>query len=73
MVERNPKETVMSYRSLPVRILLALAVGAILAPAAYAKAGVTVRTDAPPPLDAGSALPNPDYSTAISRSSDGFD
>jgi hypothetical protein len=43
------------------RLVLVLALAAILAPAAFAKGGVTVHTYAPPPLDAGSAVPNPDY------------
>jgi hypothetical protein len=43
------------------RLVLVLGLAAILAPAAFAKGGVTVRTYAPPPLDAGSAVPNPDY------------
>jgi hypothetical protein len=32
-----------------------------LASAAYAKGGAVIHHYAPPPLDAGSALPNPDY------------
>jgi hypothetical protein len=61
----------MSHRSnLVVRILLVLVLGGILAPAAYAKGGVTVRTYAPPPLDAGSALPNPDYASQAVRPDD---
>jgi hypothetical protein len=43
------------------RLVLVLGLAAILAPAAFAKGGVTVHTYAPPPLDAGSAVPNPDY------------
>jgi hypothetical protein len=43
------------------RLVLVLGLAAILAPAALGKGGVTVHTYAPPPLDAGSAVPNPDY------------
>lgn len=57
----------MTHRKLAVWMLVLLALGAVLAPAAYAKGGVTVRTLAPPPLDAGSAVANPDYApTGIS-------
>ena len=52
----------MKYLTTAVaRLVLVLGLAAILAPAAFAKGGVTVRTYAPPPLDAGSAVPNPDY------------
>ena len=43
------------------RLVLVLGLAAILAPAAFGKGGGTARTYAPPPLDAGSAVPNPDY------------
>jgi hypothetical protein len=52
----------MKYTTTAIaRLVLVLGLAAILAPAALAKGGVTVRTLAPPPLDAGSAVPNPDY------------
>jgi hypothetical protein len=52
----------MKYTTTAIaRLVLVLGLAAILAPAAFAKGGVTVRTYAPPPLDAGSAVPNPDY------------
>ena len=52
----------MKYTTTAIaRLVLVLGLAAILAPAAFAKGGVTVRTFAPPPLDAGSAVPNPDY------------
>jgi hypothetical protein len=44
-----------------VRLVLVLGLAAILAPAAFAKGGATIHTYAPPPLDAGSAVPNPDH------------
>jgi hypothetical protein len=40
---------------------LVVAMAVWLAPAAYANGGAVSHHYAPPPLDAGSALPNPDY------------
>ena len=61
----------MKYTTTAVaRLVLVLALAAILVPAAFAKGGVTVRTYAPPPLDAGSALPNPDYTIQSVRPDD---
>ena len=56
--------------TLAATILLVLGLGVILAPAANAKGGATARTYAPPPLDAGSALPNPDYTIEAVRPDD---
>jgi hypothetical protein len=64
----------MKYTTTAIaRLVLVLGLAAILAPAAFAKGGVTVRTFAPPPLDAGSALPNPDYSSQRVRPDDRAD
>lgn len=49
------------------RIALVVAVAALLAPAAYAKGGAVIHTYASPPLDAGSAVPNPDYFPEVAR------
>jgi len=43
------------------RIALTAGIAAVLAPAAYAKGGAVSHVYAPPPLDAGSAVANPDY------------
>jgi len=43
------------------RVALVAVAAAILAPAAYAQGGAVSHSYAPPPLDAGSAVPNPDY------------
>jgi hypothetical protein len=43
------------------RVALVGVVAAILAPAAHAKGGAVSHVYAPPPLDAGSAVANPDY------------
>jgi hypothetical protein len=52
----------MKYTTTAIaRLVLVLGLAAILAPAAFATGGGTAHTYAPPPLDAGSALPNPDY------------
>jgi len=53
---------------------LVLAVVLWLASAAYGKGGATVRTYAPPPLDAGSAVANPDYLPKVTPTTgQGFD
>ena len=52
----------MKYTTTAVaRLVLVLALAGVLVSTAFAKGGVTVRTSAPPPLDAGSSVPNPDY------------
>ena len=43
------------------RIALAAAIAAIVVPTASAQGGAVSHVYAPPPLDAGSAVPNPDY------------
>jgi hypothetical protein len=53
---------------------LVVAVVLWLASAAYAEGGAIVHTYAPPPLDAGSALPNPDYLPKVKPTTgNGFD
>jgi hypothetical protein len=42
-------------------LVLASAIAVLFASAAYAQGGAVSHHYAPPPLDAGSALPNPDY------------
>ena len=49
------------FTSKVARITGVVAVAAVLAPAAYANGGAISHVYAPPPLDAGSAVPNPDY------------
>jgi hypothetical protein len=51
-------------RMLP-RLVLTLAVGLLVTPAAFADGGAVSHHYAPPPLDAGSALPNPDYLSPV--------
>jgi hypothetical protein len=46
------------------RLALVAGVAALLAPAAHAQGGAVSHVYAPPPLDAGSAVPNPDYTQA---------
>src|SRR3989442_12355267 len=47
------------------RIAVAVAIAGVLAPAAFAKGGAVSHVYAPPPLDAGSAVPNPDYASGV--------
>ena len=42
-------------------LFIVVAAALLLAPAAFAKGGAVSHVYAPPPLDAGSAVPNPDY------------
>jgi len=49
------------FMSKAARIALAIGIAAVVAPTAYASGGAVGHTYAPPPLDAGSAAPNPDY------------
>ena len=50
------------------RITGIVVIAAALAPAAFAKGGAVSHVYAPPPLDAGSAVPNPDYFPEVGRS-----
>jgi len=54
------------------RIALAAAIAAIVVPTASAQGGAVSHVYAPPPLDAGSAVPNPDY-VGSSSAGEGFD
>src|SRR5207237_1091646 len=59
--ERDMKQH--AFTSKLSRIAVAVAIGGVLAPAAYAKGGAVSHVYAPPPLDAGSAVANPDYTS----------
>jgi hypothetical protein len=56
------------FTSRVARLASVVAVAAVLAPAAHATGGAVGHTYAPPPLDAGSAVPNPDYFPEVNRS-----
>ena len=57
-----------STRLLP-SLVLALALGLLVAPAAYAQGGSVSHHYASPPLDAGSNVPNPAYAFPVSPGS----
>ena len=59
------------FTSKVARITGVVAVAAVLAPAAYANGGAISHVYAPPPLDAGSAVPNPDYFPEVDASLQG--
>src|SRR6266511_1161741 len=52
-------------------LVLASAIAVLFASAAYAQGGAVSHHYAPPPLDAGSALPNPDYLPGVRPSNYG--
>jgi hypothetical protein len=65
----NNKEREMNNLSTKVaRITGVVVVAAALAPAAFAKGGAVSHVYAPPPLDAGSAVPNPEYQPKVTAS-----
>jgi hypothetical protein len=69
----------LSLTRLLPRLVLTIGIALLLTPMAYAGGGAVSHHYAPPPLDAGSALPNPDYIAPVNRevsartSGNGFD
>jgi hypothetical protein len=59
----------LKVRRLLPSLVLALALGLLLAPAAYAHGGSVSHHYASPPLDAGSDVPNPAYAFPVSPGS----
>jgi hypothetical protein len=50
------------------KLFIVVAAALLLAPAAFAKGGAVSHVYASPPLDAGSAVPNPDYFPGVGTS-----